>query len=811
MRNHVLGIFLCVMLMVGTLAGTASADFTFPDVADDADYAWAAELTQELGIFTGDNNGNFNPDQGITRAQCAAVVCRLLDAESDAQSMTTAAFTDVPASHWANGYIAWSYDQGIINGYGNGKFGPSDTVTYEQAIKMLMGGIGYGDAAIDAGGYPYGYLSVAEGCGFLNGVENTFGNVITRANIAVLVANIVQPQAPEEEDLWIYQDIEDFAPVPDELVSESISGLSSALPEPSLSSDDPSRMAHNIYVDPDLSGTSQRFDGFLIDFRAEEAGTGTYWALCNWQMDTSCLSSGCVTNEGGAYAGLQMRTDGPKSILSFWDISWIDANACEQTITAQLIYPGSSESGRFDGEGEGANYITDYPWEADTWYRMYLGCYEDAASGHTLVEQWIRALPDGQWKQICCFDTGLSDSCFVGSMSQFMENYQSEYAAELRSFEYRNIYVRDVRSSQWTPITAAEISIDTWWNNKKGTFVFGADETTLWGVTQGYGADTAELNEDISARYSVCVFDEPDIPPLAEQIKTEPVYRKPTVTISGEVSPSGTLTQGSNFGIRGNVQTDAGKITKIYGAIVDVYGSTVQDTTCYPNAASDNLRYSINKYLIFENLAAGNYQYIVGVWTESDGVEDYTLLVSSDFEIGGSAVTTGDTYVYSGTTFGVVPNFKTEYCFNQNDYSRFVNSAGKNRGCTATAMCIAYSIYHDSSLSPNNVKWSSGGTSWEYCTRYADSSQIYKGNTFTQTGALKAAYDCILSSRKPMIVGVNGYSSDHVVTIVGVAQNADRSSLSLGDFLIVDPYGGAIRTLAYFNSVDCEWALRIPT
>lgn len=172
------------------LATTASAGSVFPDVSDDADYARAAELTKDMGVFAGDSNGNFNPNQGITRAQCAAVVCRLLDAESYAQNMTTAAFTDVSASHWANGYIAWAYDQGIINGYGNGKFGPSDTVTYEQAIKMLMVGIGYGDAAVDAGGYPNGYISVAERYGFLSGVENTFGNVITRANIAVLVANI---------------------------------------------------------------------------------------------------------------------------------------------------------------------------------------------------------------------------------------------------------------------------------------------------------------------------------------------------------------------------------------------------------------------------------------------------------------------------------------------------------------------------------------------------------------------------------------------------------------------------------------------
>lgn len=172
--------------------------------------------------------------------------------------------------------------------------------------------------------------------------------------------------------------------------------------------------------------------------------------------------------------------------------------------------------------------------------------------------------------------------------------------------------------------------------------------------------------------------------------------------------------------------------------------------------------------------------------------------------------TNGNTYTYGGTTYDVVPNFKSEYCFNQKDYSRFENKNGSNRGCTATAMCIAYSIYHDKALSPNDVKWSWLGTSWEYCTRYSDTNKTYWGGYFTQSEALKAAYNCIVNSGKPMIVGVNGSGSDHVVTVVGVKQNANINNLSLGDFLIVDPWGGTICSLNSYKSLDCGWALRIP-
>lgn len=183
--------------------------------------------------------------------------------------------------------------------------------------------------------------------------------------------------------------------------------------------------------------------------------------------------------------------------------------------------------------------------------------------------------------------------------------------------------------------------------------------------------------------------------------------------------------------------------------------------------------------------------------------------ISFDVAENTTSTSNSNTYTYDDITFDVVPNFKSEYCYNQNDYPRFNNNAGKNRGCTATAMCTAYSIYHDNALSPNDVKWSWAGTSWEYCNRYSDSNKVYKGYTYTQSEALTAAYNCV-NSGKPIIVGVNGSGSDHVVTIVGVKQYADKNNLFLSDFLIVDPLGGTVETLNTYTSIDCGWGLRIP-
>ena len=139
------------------------------------------------------------------------------------------------------------------------------------------------------------------------------------------------------------------------------------------------RMAHNVYMDPNLSSTSGKFDGFSIDFKADEAGMATYWSLCNWQMNKDDLMSKyeVIDDYAGAYAGLQMRPDGPKAIMSFWEINYIDESGNEMKIQAERIYPSGGETNQFGGEGEGSNYICDYKWEKGKWYRMYLNCYQD--------------------------------------------------------------------------------------------------------------------------------------------------------------------------------------------------------------------------------------------------------------------------------------------------------------------------------------------------------------------------------------------------------------------------------------------------
>ncbi len=178
----------CVMVF-GVVA--SAAVMQFPDVASTAKYAEAVKVLSALNIINGDDKGNFNPDQNVTRAEMAKILCALI-AKSTAGQVATK-FDDVTADHWASGYVAYAAGLGIINGYSDTAFGPEDNVTYEQAIKLIVAALGYTYMAEDQGGYPAGYMMVAADLKLTNKVTITDSTApAKRSDIAMLAYNALE-------------------------------------------------------------------------------------------------------------------------------------------------------------------------------------------------------------------------------------------------------------------------------------------------------------------------------------------------------------------------------------------------------------------------------------------------------------------------------------------------------------------------------------------------------------------------------------------------------------------------------------------
>lgn len=186
MRNlkKVLALVIAFSMMLSVVAFAGYAD-----VEADADYAGAVELLSALDIFQGDENGNFNPDNTITRAEMAAIIIRAKGLESAAQASKGATmFPDVAADHWASGYVNLANQNGIITGTDAGLFEPDATLTYEAAVAMIVRALGFEPIAQKKGGWTAGYVVVANSYKVTEGAAAN----ATRANLAVLMANALE-------------------------------------------------------------------------------------------------------------------------------------------------------------------------------------------------------------------------------------------------------------------------------------------------------------------------------------------------------------------------------------------------------------------------------------------------------------------------------------------------------------------------------------------------------------------------------------------------------------------------------------------
>ena len=185
---------LAMILSVSAFAGSYKAD-TYKDAASiDKDCEDSIELLYALDIMQGDAQGNFRPNDTITRAEVAKMIYVIKNYGNDDKAVTyqdAKIFSDVSATAWYAGYVNYCGVTKLIQGRGNGTFGPNDPVTTAAAAKMLLTAIGY-DAeqrGYTGANWDKNVLSDAAIVGLLDDYKyTTIGNA-PRQWVAVMFAN----------------------------------------------------------------------------------------------------------------------------------------------------------------------------------------------------------------------------------------------------------------------------------------------------------------------------------------------------------------------------------------------------------------------------------------------------------------------------------------------------------------------------------------------------------------------------------------------------------------------------------------------
>ncbi|MHB9143950.1 MAG: S-layer homology domain-containing protein [Symbiobacteriia bacterium] len=182
---------LVAITVVAMLFGMVSTAFAggFTDVTD-SNVAAAAARLNALSIMQGFPDGSFGATQTITRAQFAAVAVRALGLDNAATyAKGLTKFSDVAADHWASGYVNIASQQGIIAGFPDGTFHPEDPVTYAQALTIVVRMLGYSPVTEGKGTWPSNYIVRAAMIGFTSGVSFAAGDPASRGNVARFVDN----------------------------------------------------------------------------------------------------------------------------------------------------------------------------------------------------------------------------------------------------------------------------------------------------------------------------------------------------------------------------------------------------------------------------------------------------------------------------------------------------------------------------------------------------------------------------------------------------------------------------------------------
>ena len=117
---------------------TYAADGGFPDVGEGDTFYKYIDRVKERGFYDGDEYGNFNAEDPMTRAQVAKVLVKALglDVDEDVRP-TEKPFEDVPADHQLAAFIKAAKDEGIFEGY-KGNFDPEGHITRGQAAAVVV-------------------------------------------------------------------------------------------------------------------------------------------------------------------------------------------------------------------------------------------------------------------------------------------------------------------------------------------------------------------------------------------------------------------------------------------------------------------------------------------------------------------------------------------------------------------------------------------------------------------------------------------------------------------------------------------------
>ena len=188
-----------VLALVMSMSLVTISNAAFKD-ADKIDYKEAVDVMNAVGVFVGDEKGNFNAKDNLTREQAAKIIAYLELGSKAADALVGGAtFTDVASTRWSAGFVGYCAQAGVVAGNGDGKFDPAGQLTALQFGKMLLVELGYDAKAAGMVGADWAINTskLMAKAKLMDGIDGSVNQVLTREKAAQMCLNALEAPTVE--------------------------------------------------------------------------------------------------------------------------------------------------------------------------------------------------------------------------------------------------------------------------------------------------------------------------------------------------------------------------------------------------------------------------------------------------------------------------------------------------------------------------------------------------------------------------------------------------------------------------------------
>ena len=187
-----------VLALVMSMSLVTISNAAFKD-ADKIDYKEAVDVMNAVGVFIGDEKGNFNAKDNLTREQAAKIIAYLELGSKAADTLVGGAtFTDVASTRWSAGFVGYCAKAGVVAGY-DGKFDPAGQLTALQFGKMLLVELGYDAKAAGMVGADWAINTskLMAKAKLMDKIDGSVNQVLTREKAAQMTLNALKAPTVE--------------------------------------------------------------------------------------------------------------------------------------------------------------------------------------------------------------------------------------------------------------------------------------------------------------------------------------------------------------------------------------------------------------------------------------------------------------------------------------------------------------------------------------------------------------------------------------------------------------------------------------